>query len=467
MPHRRPTSSTSMAVTTWAAPHNIAGFQPLHNVLRQCIVRTGNRLAMTPQLTQTIDGCKSCNDIMTVASASSEFLVRLNITQGVPLVPDNVIFRQEIYEMGANRFFDGHYRWDPTEDARNGMQGFFSYEACIAYYIHRCLPDRPMTAAAVRRERHVRTLTVALSVALLLVMCLTFERFNGLEGGTKPRNKHAYRYRGVIEMYLAYVFWVLVCNDNPQGEADGFNQQRCNTDFPLFHRYLFSELLQAIVLSSPEFAGAFEIYDVIFGPYAHDRPEEILGHYCQSVATFYYDHFKPMFSRHLSRMDPDRNLEHGPAADVALFARQVLVYNMLASPASLNTMMHFLESATEGDIDTFIDCVGVGSVLAMWGRLLEMVPASTGRLVQDFTRELVLREYSHIMGALRASPDHPKVTQETAETVYLLCNSLYPPAEPENEGELELLREAPKCSRHNAVLRLGMVGAFVKEEGAA
>jgi hypothetical protein len=380
-------------------------------------------------------------------------------------VPDYAIFRQDIYEMAhGRRFFDGHYRWDPSDATRKGLHGFFTYEACVAYYIHRCLPDRP-AAIALPVEVHVRTLTIALSVALLLVMCLTFERYNGCGGGTKPRKKHVYRYRGVIEMYLSYVFWILVCNDNPEGEAVGYNQQRCNMDLPMFHRYLFSELLPAIVLSSPEFAGACEISDVLFGPYARNSPEDILEHYCQSVATFYISHFRPMFSRHLSRLDPDQRLEHGPALDVGLFTRQVLAYNMLASPDSLNTIMHFLESATEGDIDTYINCVGVSSVLAMWGRLLEMAPARTGRLVGDFTETLVLREYTHIMESMRGNPEQPKISPETAETVFLLCNTLYPPSEPENEEELALLRVAPKCSKHNAVLRLGMVGAFVKEEG--
>jgi hypothetical protein len=303
-----------------------------------------------------------------------------------------------------------------------------------------------------------------ISVALLFVMCLTFERHNGLRGGTEPRNKAAYRYRGVVEMYLSYILWLLACNDNPEGEPNGFNQQRCNMAFPQFHRYLSSELLQAIALASPQFAGAYELYDALFGPYAPDRPTEILGHYCLCISDFYIHHFKPMFSRHLSRLDPDRRLEHGPAVDVGLFTRQVLAYNMLVSPDSLNTVIHFLERATVGDIDTFVDCVGISSVLAMFNRLAQMCPARIGKLLRDFADEMVRREYANIIHFRESDPDQPRTPPATAETIYLLCNALYAPTEPENEEELALLRVAPKCSPHNAVVRLVMVGAVYKEE---
>lgn len=466
LPHPAPTVEITRAVVMWEEVVPIPGFQVLNDLIRDCVVRTGNREVAQPRLDLTVPGCKSCNDIMTQESTSSHFLVRHDITLGGQLIPDDSIFRQEVYMGPANtNRFDGHYRWDPSDATRDKKKGFFSYEACLAYYIHRCLPDRPILN--LNRARIVRRFSIVFSVTLLLVMCLIFERYNGCEGGKSPRRKHVYRYRGVVELYLTYIFWTLVCNDNPQGEANGFNQQRCNMGFTKFHRYLFSELLEAIVLSGPQFAGAYEFTDILFGPYEPGPPEEILGHYCRCIVDFYTNHLKPMFSRHFARMDPDRRLEHGPAADVGLFTRQVLAYNMLVSPDTLNMIMHFLERATDGDIDTFIDSVGVHSILACWNRLVQMCPAKTSELVNDFTDALVKREYSHIMVFMRSNPEQPRVSPQTAETVYLLCNALYPPTEPDNEEELALLRIAPKCSPHNAVARLNMVGAFKEDEEQA
>ena len=460
LPYPIPTQENLMAVVCWERPDHIDGFDMLNNLLDACVLRTGNQAVLVPDPDQVIPGCKSCNDIMTQRATSAFYLARV-----YPLVPDEAIFRQNIYTTN-NRFrYGGHYRWDPTDATRDRQNGFFSYEACVAYFIHMCLPVR--AAGAVNnplriRRQIVRKLVVCLSVAIHFTACLIFERYNGLRGGTEPRTKHAYRYRGVVEMYLAYIFWTLVRNDNPHGVPDGFNQQRCEMDFPRFHRYLFTEIVDMLVLSNPQFANAYEFSDILLGPYVRRDPEPTVAHMCQCIVDFYTNHLKPMLSRHFAGLDPDRQLENGPAADVALFSRQVLAYNMLVSPENLNTIMHFLERATEGDIDTFINCAGIHSVLNCWNRLLQMCPTKTGKLIDDFTDALVLKEYSHIMKFM-AGPVQPKITPQVAETVYIMCNTLNAPSEPNNEEELALLRITPKCSPHNAVIRLNMVGAFSDE----
>ena len=99
-------------------------------------------------------------------------------------------------------------------DRRNHR--FFTYEACVAYFIHRCLPTQTRVVATAQ-ERWVRNITVACSFAVLTIACLFSERYNGRQGGMQPNPKPWYYYRGCTEMYLAYIFWLLTVNDNPQG----------------------------------------------------------------------------------------------------------------------------------------------------------------------------------------------------------------------------------------------------------
>jgi hypothetical protein len=50
---------------------------------------------------------------------------------------------------------------------------------------------------------------------------------------------------------------------------------------------------------------------------------------------------------------------------------------MIISIQNLQGLMHILEKATVGDIDTFVECVGSHAVFWLWQRLLEMAPVNT------------------------------------------------------------------------------------------
>lgn len=363
----------------------------------------------------------------------------------------------------------------------------FNYQGCLAYYIHRCLPpryagaDRAVPAVA-HRKSDTRKIMVAFSFLLLEIACLTFERFRGSEGGRKPNPKPSFRYRGCSELYLSYLFWVILSNDIPHGEDPGVhNEAFCTLDFCQFHRYFFSEVVESLAISNPEFADAYELGDVVFGEnetYLFNKnaaglmpgsaivpPAEILEFMCDRICVFYTETLRPVFSRHMTNLEPNPLLlMPGPTQDEALHSRQILVSNMIVSVSVLRSMTHLLEKATVGDIDTFVECVGVHGVFWLWQRLLNTGPVNVERLMDKFMDSLTLREYKNIQESMSADTSNPAITEEGAESMYVCCNALDLRAEPRNEQELWDLKQGHMCSPPKSIARLNKLGAFRQEE---
>ena len=450
----RPANEDIIAAVTWRRPAHIAGFDPLLTLIRNCVTRSTGIRGPLPEM--TVQGCRNCNNIMTQQATSAHFLVRLDISPA-PLVPDDAIFRHNVYGPQNLLRFAAHYRLDPSDDTRGGRNHVFTYEACVAYFIHRCLPTQTRVVATAQ-ERWVRNITVACSFAVLTIACLFSERYNGSQGGTEPNPKPGYYYRGCTEMYLAYVIWLLTINDNPEGVPNGLNQRRCTMEFHRFHRYFFTEVHDSLMISDPQLSDTFEIGDVVFGPYQHNNPEVVIGDLAQRIANFYINIFKPLFSRHLANLEPNPALM---VPNFVLYSKQKHVVNMLVSPNNLNVILHMVERCVVGDIDDFINSVGVRAVTAVWRRLLNVCPERTKQLVAKMVDALVMQEYLHIM-RFGQNPWTPKMDEATAEKIYILCNALGAPDEDGRE-DVEDLRQVPLCSPFQAVLRLENAGAFVEE----
>ena len=473
----------------WGSPPPLPGFDVLANLMRDCLRRVGVCRAL-PNTNIMVPGCKMCNDIMTQQSTTSHFLVRTQISDA-PLVGDRVILTYRLVNNGTMYSNDNRtaYRYDPADDVRNRRGDKFNYQGCLAYYIHRSLPRNPAAAGGVGGVailpvmQDVKKIMAALSFIILEIVSLTFERYHGRGGGTQPNVKPAFRYRGCTELYISYIFWVFFGNDNAEGEPDGANGRHCSLDFCQFHRYMFSEVIPTLAVCHTDFADTFELGDALFGEnetflqngiaaaallagQSVAPPDVIMGFVCNRICQFYTQTLKPVFSRHIAHMEPNINLITPGHAnyDILLYARQVMASNMIISIQSLQSLMHLLEKATIGDIDTFVECAGSHAVFWLWQRLLEMAPVNTERLMKDFMDSLTLIEYKNIKMSMSSDPSAPAITDEAAESIYVMCNALILKTEVRSEEDLWKLKCGPMCSPPKSALRLLRVGAFRPEE---
>lgn len=466
----------------WEHPAPVPGFDRLHALVEECVNNSGV-CSNIPVLNVTVPGCKMCNDIMTQQATSSHFLVRLKISD-TPLVPLKSILTYKVVdkEKKYSNSKTTPFSYDPNYSNMNQKAKSFNYQGCLGYYIHRCLPNKPaagLSPAERDKKAGIRKIMVAFSFIILEVACLTFERFRGLEGGDKPLAKPAFRYRGCSELYLSYLFWILLSNDIPDGFDPGDpNAGFMSLDFCQFHRYLFCELVPTLAECHSGFANAYELNDVIFGDngeYFLDRqssgmlpgstippPHKVMETICHALCLFYSNILKPIFSRHMTNLSPDSYLID-PAADDddnLLYHRQRVVSNKLVSITSLHAVGHLLEKATVGDIDTFVECVGSHAVLWLWQRMLETAPVNVERLMGNFMDSLTLIEYKNIQANASLDPSKPSISAAGAEKIYVMCNALDLRSEPKNEFELQELKMSPMRSPAKAVIPLSRVGAF-------
>ena len=507
----------------WAAPEKLEGFSVLTDLIMECLRRAG-RGRMLPTNSLLVPGCKPCNDIMTQRATMAHLLVRNKISD-FPLVPLESILSVELLGTDPNKGLTypanvaEKYRWDPNDSNKNGDPSTWTSQACYAYYAHRCLPERPavlppkkkVEAAAKTSDKSTRKrvraakdggppraaarvqnklsqeqmlwkalhhINVALSLIILEIVGLTFERYKGSNGGDSVNSKAAYRYRGVTEVYLAYVFWILLWNDNAH---DGTDKNYCTLGFAQFFRYMFSEFLKVLVASDVDLAAEFEISDAIFGKHLLNAgngdpsvlqpggamlpPDQVIGYACRCIVSFYNGRVKPIFSRHVAGLRPSPTLlipAANPDATKArqqLYMQQICAYNTLIEQNNLNTIMHLLERATLDDVDSFVDSVGIHAVMGRWQELLMMAPTRIQRLLTEYTDTVTLTEYQRIRDYMRPDEFQPAITNEAAECIYLMCNAMELPSEPDSTEEVELLRVATKCSWFKSVLRLYGVGA--------
>ena len=482
-------SKGKFRAVSWDKPRPLEQFESIHKLIETCISNVGE-CRFTPDFDLTVPGCKSCNDIMTLEATSSHLLVRNEISKE-PLVPLESILSIELtgtLEANNLKFADdyaGKYRWDPSESNRGKDPEHFTYQACLAYYIHRCMP-RPLDFGFRSKPKQEKarpgahTIIASMAFLFLEIAGLIFERMNGVQGGKQRLVKAAYRYRGCIELYLSHVFWILLRIDNIEGEKKGENGRHCTLDFMRFHRYVFLDVIKVLVLAEPKYAGEIEIADIVFNGdtlksgknYSPHQTSEIaekrIGFIAESVASFYSKIIKPVFSRHMAGLEPDLNLipivfSDGDEENAVLHNKQKLTYNMLIDCDSMNRIMHVMPKVIYGEIDTIIEEVGVQAVFARWQSMLELAPRSTESLVQSFVDNEVLKEYQNIRINMRPDSFQPTISLEAAEAIFLMCTALELPSEPNSREELELLRITPKCSEMKSIERLSKVRAFKEE----
>jgi hypothetical protein len=80
----------------------------------------------------------------------AHLLVRNKLSEK-PLVPLDSILSIELVGVNPNEGLayststssSPKFRWDPNENNRNGDPSTWTSQACYAYYVHRCLPERP------------------------------------------------------------------------------------------------------------------------------------------------------------------------------------------------------------------------------------------------------------------------------------------------------------------------------------
>jgi hypothetical protein len=473
----------------WRSPIAIVGFAPLRACIRACIQRSGVLRVpgdplpsprVRPNPGALFQGCRACNQIMTQESTMRHLLAR-DVASGVPLVPLNSIFRWNLNKnpalppLGARTV--GLRQQDPNLQNRDNI--YFSYQATIAYYIHRCLMVNPGGNAQQRViRRRYREFDVLFAYILLEVCALLYERTFGRLGGTALRNKPAYRYRGLAELYVSYILWLLLVNDVPEGMVGPGAARIVDISFPVFHRYWFCEMLETLALTHPAAAGATEMCDLIFGnqlfavggvlgilpPHRMVAPELVIGHMATSITTFYDNILRPCFSRHMAGLDPEVPIAGALPPVLQRIASQHLVRDMLVHKDGVIVLLRRCETCTPRDLDSFLNRVGVHSVLKRWTDVLESAPPRADRLLFEWVDAWTLHEYNNILVFLRQNPAQPKLSPPVAESIYLMCNVLELPTEPTNQEELNVLRAAPKCSPHKAALRLELAGAFKDEE---
>ncbi len=479
-------SQDSWRLVSWHRPAPIPGIDNLYGLVFECLNRT-TTARMIPNLQAMERMCNTCNSIMTQFGTTAHLLVREELNPN-PLVPLRSIYRYNLNRTAAGVFtVIGQRTQDPSLLLRNGR--YFSYQACMAYYIHRCLPPHPgalplgpARIIELRRRKEWRQLTASLSFLLLEIYALMCENQFGCNGGRTRIRKPAYRYKGMIEVYASYYLWIVACNDTAQGQP--VNGRGCSMDFCLFHRYFFANLLDMITLACPEHAGVVDLRDLIFPPgwiraggpplaggLRMASPEVVIGYLAARLRAFYYGYLRPYLSRHLSNLQPNPQLLMPGAAGMlgvlpaVIYARQVVAYNMFITVNDLAALMRLCERGMVGDIDSFINNVGVHAVLQQWNKLLRSAPPRADRLVDDLMDTWTMHEYSHIIKTLsEVGRGQPRITGATAESVYLLCNVVNAPMEPTTEEELDLLRRAPKCSAAKAALRLIQTGAFQEDD---
>jgi hypothetical protein len=239
-------------------------------------------------------------------------------------------------------------------------------------------------------------------------------------------------------------------------------------------------VVETLVISNAEFSNSYELGDVVFGNNviyvgnsvnrgmmpgaAWERPGDTLEFICKRVIAFYTDTLKPVFSRHMANLAPNPYLIMPGHADFdqGLHIKQTLVNNMLVTVDVLNSLTHVLETTTEGDIDTFVESVGAHGVFWIWLRMLNMGPLNMRRLMDNFMDSLTLIEYKNIQTNMSLSSN--KITEEVAETMYVMCNALDLRAEPRNEQELWDLKQGNMCSPPKSISRLIRLGAFQRED---
>jgi hypothetical protein len=336
-----------------------------------------------------------------------------------------------------------------------------------------------------RRRSEWHQITASLSFILIEIASLMCENQFGSNGGRTPNPKPAYRYKGIIEVYVSYYLWILLCNDTAEGELIG--GAGCDMEFCQFHRYFFADMLSMLTIAVPNLAGVVDIRDIIFvrgwiagGPGAAagaaplggglhmTSPENIIGFLANRLRMFYLMYVKRYFSRHLSGLNPNPLLlvPFGVGVpDPVTYSRQIVVYNMFVSVDDLAALMRLCERGRMGDIDSFINIVGVNAVLRHWNKTLRIAPPRADRLLDDLMDTWTLHEYSNIIKNMSSrGGGQPKMTPAAAESIYIMCNVMSAPMEPTTDEELDLLRRAPRCTPAKGAMRLIQVGACKVEE---
>ena len=464
----------------WDAPEEIDFLELLQDCIKNCIIRSNRRVGgvlkakVLPNINTTYPGCKDCNDIMTQESTMRHFLAR-EVATYVPIVPEKIMY---VYDLKGNPVTPGQTqirserRKEPRLDARRNSA--FSFQAALMYYLHRCLPNEPPAGSLVQ-EGLFRIFHIFFAYFLLEICCLMFERIYGKYGGTAKRTKPAYRYKGVTELYISHIIWFLLSNDVAEGQAVDGTGSGMVMDFPIFHRYFFSGIMRSLVLMHPKAAKAVEISDVIFGSIIFDNalnvivptvgdvmsnPDDVIGFMGRRIARFYRQIIRPNFSIHLAGLTPPEPPVGAGDSAKRTFADRVLVSNMLIERNDMTILLRMCERAAADDVDSYMNNVGIHAVMEVWGENLKAAPVRVENMLMDWVDKWTLVEYHNIVRFNRQDPLQPRISPQVAESIFQMCFAVEWPVVPVNQEELDILRQAPKCTAAKAALRLEYAGAF-------
>jgi hypothetical protein len=460
-------SGNTYTAVHWQGPNGIPQMDQFHNVVRNVWRRNNNNINFVPSLDFAPPICKACNDIMTQQGTTSHLLVRTRLTAN-PLVALNTIDSCRIRKNAGNVRITGALMHTPNNQNKDTKD--FHYQACVAYAIHRCMPDRNFVPndPNLNDDDEAHQLFAVFGFLILEIMSLMVESNYGKDGGATRLVKPKFRYRGVTELYISFLIYILLKNDVPEGEPNGSPIPACTMDFSLFHRYFFNSFIDAIVVAFPDYAHVMHITDVIFTqnwmqaglvPYVPgvnmSNADQVMGYIAASIARFYEGIVRPYFSRHVAGLLPNPALAV-PATE-GQYLSQITIYNMIITAPDLTNLINLCDRAVEGNTDSFVNIVGVHAVLEPFDKMLKSAPQRAARLLESFMDSVTLREYRHIMKSLN-------VKDQSAEIIYLECYALDTPNDPRDQDELALLKQAPKCTAAKAALRLIQCGAFTDEE---
>ena len=475
----------------WDEPESIDKMRFIRGCIRNCIRRSNHQVGgmftakVTPNTNITYPGCKECNDIMTQESTMRHLLAREMVSSD-PLVPDGVMY---VYDVDSDPGGAGQVRIksrrreEPSFDARRNSK--FSFQATLMYYLHRCISNKPAPADKIQ-EMHYKELDVFFAYILLEICCLMFERVYGKYGGTAKRTKPAYRYKCAAELYISQLFWLLLSNDVAFGQPEDGTGRGMLMSFPIFHRYFFNGLLKTLVLTHKDAAKAVEISDIIFGDLIFSNnanvvipapgktmspPAEVIGFMARRVSWFYNRILRRYFSIHLAGLTPPQPPIGAPDNRRRLYLDRILINDMLLTQDELTMLLRMCERAAADDVDSFMNNVGIHAVMEMWGEALRTAPVKVENMLMDWMDKWTLVEYHNIVRFNRQDPMQPRISPQVAESIYLMCCRLWDPrkediVEPSNQDELDVLRQAPKCTAAKAALRLEYAGAF-RDNGEA
>ena len=451
----------------WHKPTvKVKGFVRIHHLFEMCSTTD----VYTPAVDETFITCQMCNSAMSQQKRFADFLANRDEAFIELLVPQKKIVRIEVSDKFRERqqkYID-NISFMPPEDCPANNPEKWCFTGCLGYYIHRCLPNKDWVNRYEKRK-HYRGNIVITAFLILEIACLIITRKNSAKDLDEPQLP--FRYRATAELYISYLFWIFLKNDYL---GIGYNHQDFMHKFPqfiVFHRYIFSEMADFLCIMIPYLLNFKEIIDVIMrnskfynqNDFSNISADDFIDDLIECIINFYNDFVSKYFNAHLHGKDPDKNLMALTPDKKKLYAMQVEVYNYFPSVNNLFSHERLMERMTTSNIKNFIQAVGIQAVFNPWVRLMNTLPPNIEELCRDMRDTFIKKEFYNIRNSVTDDEGKPVISIMKAESMYLLCCLLDNAREPENEMELQNLRQMPRCSPLKSCWRLIEVGAIKQD----